>query len=148
LSAADVAFNVHGGISVLSRSIEQPTPCLNSTMMNAMVHFMLDGLQLTDIHPASHARPPNGVAAGSSSSSSSSSAGSSKAEQQHKPLMRVVWALRTNRAGFQTQILDELQRRLPAESGAEVGGWVRSSGLGRWGGAALVVHTSAACSWP
>jgi hypothetical protein len=114
-----VAFNVHGGISVLSRSIEEPTPCLNSTMMNAMVHFMLDGLQLTDIHPASHARPPHGVATAGDSGSSS---GSSQAAQQQKPLMRVVWALRTNRAGFQTEILDALQKRLPAESGAEVGG--------------------------
>ena len=98
--AADVFFNVHGGISVLSRSIGGWTPCLNSTMMNALVHFVLDGLQLHDIHPASH-QAPGGA-------------------QAQRPKLRVLWALRSNRAAYQQQVLAQLQQRLPSESNAEV----------------------------
>lgn len=86
-------FSVHGGISILSRSIRGPTPCVNSTFIRAMAHFITDGLQLTDVKPPSRAEGK----------------------------MRVVWALRSNRAERQGEVLDLLRQKLP-EQGAEVRG--------------------------
>ncbi len=90
---------MHGGISILSRSIRGPTPCVNSTFIRAMAHFITDGLQLTGVQPPSRAED--------------SAAG--------QPKMRVVWALRSNRAGRQDEILDLLHQRLPGLN-AEVRG--------------------------
>ncbi|KAI7846156.1 hypothetical protein COHA_000326 [Chlorella ohadii] len=87
----DAFFSVHGGISILSRSIRGPTPCVNSTFIRAMARFITDGLQLTGVQPPSRAED--------------SAAG--------QPKMRVVWALRSNRAGRQDEILDLLHQRLP-----------------------------------
>lgn len=96
---ADAFFSVHGGISILSRSIRGPTPCVNSTFIRAMAHFITDGLQLTAVQPPSRAD-------------------GSGAEQAN---LRVVWALRSNRAERQSEVLDLLRQRLP-EQGAEVRG--------------------------
>lgn len=51
---AEASWNVHGGVSLLSRGNGRPTPCTNSTTVNAMVAFVLDRLGLAAVRPASH----------------------------------------------------------------------------------------------
>lgn len=116
---ADAFFAVHGGISILSRSIAEPTPCVNSTFIRAMSNFITDGLQLTDVRPASH---------GGAQQQQGQQAAGRKVLPPHetgggggRPPLRVTWALRTNRAGLQAEILKALQKRIPAETGAQVG---------------------------
>jgi hypothetical protein len=118
---------VHGGISLLSRSISGWTPCKNSTTVNALVAFMLDGLQLADVRPASHEAAEAQRRRGD------------QPQQQGGPLteggggggggqgLRVVWALRSTRAGMQAEVLQALQQRIPQETGAQV----RAAWLGR-----------------
>ncbi|PRW61307.1 EGF domain-specific O-linked N-acetylglucosamine transferase isoform A [Chlorella sorokiniana] len=92
----DAFFSVHGGISALSRSGSGPTPCVNSTFIRAMSHFITDGLGVTGVRPASRDASQVGLAG-----------------------MRVVWGLRKNRADRQDEILDLLRRELPKQ-GIEV----------------------------
>lgn len=85
-------------------------------MMNALVHFLLDGLQLTHVRPASH-----GWSLQEQHHQQDQQHQGNMLQQDEHPRLRVVWALRSNRAGYQQQILGALQKRLPVESNAEVG---------------------------
>ena len=145
---ADTFFSVHGGISILSRSIHSPTPCANSTFIRAMTHFITDGLKLTDVRPASHGGSTSAAAGapatqqieeavlqqavggrlmlpGHRSEVAAAAAAaaavpvSSNGAGQAAGKLRVVWALRSSRAERQEEILDLLNRELPKQ-GIEV----------------------------
>ena len=98
---------------------------------SSQVRFMLDGLRLSDVRPASHAALLQGAQGQQQAGQGQQQRlgqGQQQQQQQQQPgqpreasgRMRVVWALRSTRAGFQREMLDALQERIPKETGAEV----------------------------
>ncbi len=130
-SAAEGSWNVHGGVSILSRGNGRLTPCTNSTMINAMVAFLLDRIELAAVLPPSHAGSPLNPGSGPPKGA---------VPQQHvmtpddtvskrAPLLglgrslTVVWALRANRASHQDAVLGLLTEQLP-QKGVQVNMWL------------------------
>lgn len=132
---AEGAWAVHGGLSVLSRNNGARSPCTNSTMFNALISFILDGLELTDVLPASHAAiapdPGSANSQGAAGAASQAAAGATRAaaaggdatgaaaaaKAKARPLLNVVWALRTDREGRQEEVLKVFRERLGAAGG-------------------------------
>ncbi|GAB4822466.1 hypothetical protein N2152v2_009512 [Parachlorella kessleri] len=114
------AWNVHGGVSLMSRGNGQVTPCTNSTLVNGMMSFLLDRLGMASVLPPSHSTAGyQPQAASQDLHTQLGLRGGLALGRQGLPPLTVVWALRGNRASHQGAILVLLEKQLP-ELGVQV----------------------------